>query len=126
MKQSIDKLTEKEEEIMLLLWEHGPCSVKDLTSYFPDPKPHVNTVSTFVRLLEKKGYAGHEPGRSGGYNYFALKKKSEYRRNTVGRLIKNYFGSCFSMVSQLVEEEQIDAEQLRQLIEIVEKKKGEK
>lgn len=126
MLQEKEKLTEKEEEIMLMLWEHGLCSVKELTSFYPDPKPHVNTVSTFVRLLEKKGYVGHEPRRSGGYNYFALKKKSEYRRNTVGRFIKNYFGSCFSMVSQLVEEEQIDAEQLRQLIEIVEKKKREK
>lgn len=52
-----------------------------------------------------------------------IKPKTDYRRNAVGRLVNRYFGNCFSMVSQLVEEEQIDATQLRQLLEMVEKKK---
>lgn len=123
MKEEKEKLTDKEEETMLLLWEHGPCPVKDLIQYYSDPKPHINTVSTFVRALESKGYVGHEQGRYGGFNYFAIKPKTDYRRNAVGRLVNRYFGNCFSMVSQLVEEEQIDATQLRQLLEMVEKKK---
>ena len=116
-----EKLTEKEEEIMLMLWEHGPCSVKELIAFYPEPKPHVNTISTFVRLLEKKGYVGHESGRFGGFNYFALKSKGDYRKNAVGRVIKNYFGNCFSMVSQLVEDKEINAEQLEELIDMIEK-----
>lgn len=51
---SEDKLTEKEEETMLLLWEHGPCQVKDLVQYYDEPRPHINTVSTFVRSLKPK------------------------------------------------------------------------
>ncbi len=118
-----EKLTDKEEETMLLLWEHGPCAVKDLVQYYSEPRPHINTVSTFVRTLEKKGYVGHEQGRYGGFNYFALKPKSEYRRSAIGRLVDRYFGNCFSMVSHLIEDEQIDAKQLRQLLDMVENKK---
>lgn len=123
MKEEIEKLTEKEEETMLLLWKYGPCSVKDLVKYYPEPHPHINTVSSFVRTLEKKGYVDHEQGRYGGFNYFAIKPIKEYRRNAVGKIIKQYFGNCFSMISHLVEEKEIDAEQLRKLLDMVENKK---
>ena len=53
-------LTEKEEEIMKLLWEHGQMFVRQMVEYYNEPKPHVNTVSTLVRILEQKGYVGHE------------------------------------------------------------------
>ena len=49
------KLSPKEEIIMNLLWEHGPMSVKEMIDYYDDPKPHFNTVSTFVRGLEARG-----------------------------------------------------------------------
>lgn len=125
MREEKDKLTEKEEETMLLLWEHGPCSVKELVEYYAEPKPHINTVSTFVRSLEAKGFVGHQQGRYGSYNYFALKSKTDYRRNTLGKIINRYFGNCFSMVSHLVKEEQIDAEQLRQLLNMIQNQKHE-
>ena len=114
------KLTDKEEETMLLLWDHGPCGVKDLMQYYSDPKPHINTVSTFVRSLEAKGYVGHEQGRYGSFNYFALCPKQEYRRSALGRLVERYFGSSFSLVSQLVKEQQLDSRQLRELLDMVE------
>lgn len=120
-----DKLTDKEEETMLLLWEHGPCSVKDLMQYYSEPKPHINTVSTFVRSLEAKGYVGHEQGRYGSFNYFAVRPKQDYRRSALGRLIDRYFGSSFSLVSQLVKEQQLDSRQLRELLDMVEKEEKE-
>ena len=48
-------LTEKETEIMNMLWERGPMFVKEMLVMYPDPKPHFNTVSTLVRILEDKG-----------------------------------------------------------------------
>lgn len=123
MKKELEKLTDKEEETMILLWEFGPCPVKELLEHFPEPKPHVNTLSTFVRALEQKGYVGHEPGRYGGFNYFAVKSKSDYRRGALGKVMKRYFGSAFSLVSNLVDDEQLDAAQLRQLLEMVENRK---
>lgn len=115
-----EKLTDKEEETMLLLWEFGPCPVKVLLEHFSEPKPHINTLSTFVRSLEQKGYVGHEQGRYGGFNYFAIKHKTDYCRSTLGKVVKRYFGNAFSLVSNLVEDEQIDATQLRQLLQMVE------
>lgn len=123
MTEKQEKLTDKEEETMLLLWKHGPCAVKDLMKHYSEPRPHINTISTFIRTLEKKGYVGHEQGKYGGFNYFAIKPIKEYRRNAVGKFVKQYFGNCFSMTSQLVEDEEIDAEQLRQLLDMVENKK---
>lgn len=118
------KLTDKEEEVMLLLWEYGPCSVKTLVDHMDEPRPHINTVSTFVRILEQKGLVDHEQsGR--GYNYFATMPKSSYCRSAVGRVVNNFFGSSFSMVSQLVADEEITAEQLRELLDMVEGGKGE-
>ena len=48
-----------EEQLMHLFWAHGPLFVKQLVELLPDPKPHFNTVSTFVRILEKKGFVSH-------------------------------------------------------------------
>ena len=123
MKEEREKLTEKEEETMFLLWEHGPCSVKELVEYYPEPRPHINTVSSFVRALEAKGYVGHEQGKYGSFRYYPLKPKSEYQKNALGKLISRCFGNCFSMVSQLVKDEQLDADQLKQLLDMVENKK---
>lgn len=125
MKEDKERLTEKEEETMLLLWEHGPCTVKDLVERYSEPRPHINTVSTFVRSLEAKGYVGHEQGRYGSYNYFAIRPMGEYRRNALGRVVGRYFGNCFSMVSQLVRDRELDADQLRQLLDMVENHKSE-
>lgn len=122
MEQFQQKLTAKEEETMLLLWKYGPCSVKDLLSHFDEPRPHINTLSSFVRTLEKKGFVDHLPGSHGGFNYYAVKPLDEFRKGAAGRFAKKYFGNCFSMVSQLIEDEQLDADELRELLEMIENK----
>lgn len=119
------KLTDKEEETMALLWEYGPCSVKELMNHFSEPKPHINTLSTFVRSLEQKGFVGHEQGAYGGFNYFAVKPISDYRRGVLGKVVRRFFGNAFSLASNLVEEEQLDADQLRQLLDMIERRKEE-
>lgn len=122
MKESEFKITEKEEEIMLRIWEYGPCGVKTIIEHLPEPKPHFNTVSTFVRILEQKGYVGRMDSDGRGFLYYAAVPKSRFRRDTVKKIIKNYFGSGFSMVSALVEEKEITIEQLHELLDMIEKK----
>ena len=53
------QLTEKEEELMNLFWERGPMFVREIVELYPDPKPHFNTISTFVRVLVQKGLVWH-------------------------------------------------------------------
>ncbi|MDE6342590.1 MAG: BlaI/MecI/CopY family transcriptional regulator [Muribaculaceae bacterium] len=129
MKEQDDKklhLTAKEEEVMRILWEHGPMLVKEVLEYLPEPRPHVNTVSTVIRVLEKKGYVGHEK-EVGTYRYHAILEKDSYRKTTLMTMLRNYFdNSLKSMVSALVQEEKLSDEEINECIDIIEKKKTKK
>lgn len=116
-------LTEKEEEIMNLFWEHGPMFVRELLELYEEPKPHFNTLSTIVRTLEEKGFISHESfGKT--YRYHAAVRKDEYRKVSLQNVIGKYFDSSpFNAVSALVKNEEISADELRQLLEMVEKER---
>ena len=115
------RLTTKEREIMELYWQHGPMFVKELLEYYDEPRPHFNTVSTTVRILEKKGFLGHKQfGTS--YQYFATISEHEYGRSSLTGIIRNYFDDSYlSAVSAFVKEEKISVEELKELIEQIEK-----
>lgn len=123
MKRTIkDQLTPKEEELMQFLWEHGPISISRLVELYPDPRPHVNTISTVMRRLETKGFVGHHD-MSGTFHYFAKVEKEYFRNRSFGNFIKNYFGgSYFGAVSALVADEKISRSELEELLRLVEKK----
>lgn len=117
-----EQLTPKEEEVMQFLWEHGPIQISKLVELYPDPKPHFNTVSTVVRRLEAKGFVDHNDV-NGSFHYFANVKKEYFRNRNFGNFIKNYFGgSYYGAVSALVEENKISADELKELLELVERK----
>lgn len=118
-------LTEKEEEIMTLLWKYGPCSVRTIVEHIAEPKPHFNTVSTFIRLLEQKGCVGRtQIGKRFNFFYATLPRKS-YRRGALGSLVGKLFGDSFSMVSQLVEDRDLTPEQLKELLHMAEQNKSD-
>lgn len=121
-KTSKEQLTPKEEELMRLLWEHGPTTISKLVELYPEPKPHFNTVSTVMRRLEAKGYTEHEDV-GGTFHYNAKVKKEYFRSRSLGDFIKNYFsGSYYGAVSALVEEDKISADELKELLRLVERK----
>jgi len=113
-------LTPKEEELMLRFWERGPLFVKEIINEMPEPKPHVNTISTFVRILEEKGFLGHRSfGKS--HQYYPLISASDYHRSTIKGIISKFFNNSFTqMVSTLFEKEDISEDELRELINKVE------
>lgn len=113
-------LTAKEEEIMGFFWEKGPLYVKELLSFYNDPKPHFNTLSTIVRGLEEKGYLSHE-AFGNTYRYFAVVSNEEFRSRTLKGVISKYFNNSYlSAVSSLVKKEEISVDELKQLIQEVE------
>lgn len=117
-----DQLTDKEEELMRLLWEHGPMFVSNLLELYPEPKPHFNTVSTVIRRLEAKSFVAHNE-ISGSFQYYPVAKMETFRSRSLGRIIKSYFkGSYYGAVSTLVAEEKITADELRELLDLVEQK----
>lgn len=115
------KLSEREEQIMKMLWSHGPMFVREMIERWPEPKPHFNTVSTFVRLMEQKGYVGHEAFGS-TYRYYPVLTEGEYSRSALRLVIARYFNnSVKSVVSALVKEQNLTPAQLHELIDMIEK-----
>lgn len=116
-------LSKKEEEIMSCFWQKGPLFVREVVEMLPEPKPHFNTVSTFVRGLESKGWLAHEAFGS-TYRYFPVVEVSEYRRTSLSKLVNHLFGNSYkSCVSALLKDEKISVEELRELIAEVEKQR---
>ncbi len=123
MKKQPNKLTEKEAEIMERLWSEGPQTIRELLASYPDPKPHFNTVSTIVRVLIDKGFVAHVGEKNGAYTYGALVESSELSGSSLARLVKNYFNNSYrSVVSALVDQEKISVDELREIIDMVEKR----
>lgn len=116
-------LTNREEEIMDLIWQKTSLFVKDIIDELPEPKPHYNTISTIVRGLEEKGYVGHEQfGNT--YRYYAIISREEFSKNTIKNLVSKYFDKSYSsVVSMFVEEEKISVEEIKALIRQVENNK---
>lgn len=121
---NLKRLTPKEEEIMSCFWQYGPLFVRELLEKLPEPKPHFNTVSTFVRGLEAKGWLTHEQiGNS--YRYSPAVDVAEYRDKSLRGLVNRFFGRSYvSFVSSLVKEEKISTDDLRALIEQIESQKS--
>ncbi len=114
------QLTKAEEQIMHILWKLQKAFVKDIIDHMPDPKPAYNTVSTIVRILEKKGFVSHEPlGNSP--QYFPVVEKSEYTQNYLRHFVKNYFSNSYKqMVSFFTKEEKLsisEMEEMRRMID---------
>ena len=109
-------LSPKEEVIMNLFWEHGPLFVKELLAFYDEPKPHFNTVSTFVRQLEEQGFVGHHAYGT-TYQYYPIISRTEYHKHTVRGVINKYFNNSYlDVVSAFVNEEDISIDELKKLI----------
>lgn len=122
--KNLKRLTPKEEEIMSFFWQNGALFVRELLDKLPEPKPHFNTVSTFVRGLEAKGWLTHEQiGNS--YRYAPAVDATEYRDRSLHGIVSRFFDrSYLNFVSSLVKEEKISTDELRELIERIESQKS--
>ena len=113
-------LSAREEEIMDILWEKGPLFVKEMVELYEEPRPHFNTLSTFVRGLEEEGYVGHRT-MGNSYQYYAIVSREEYKKKTLKGVISKYFNNSYlGVVSSLVKEEEISLDELKELIREVE------
>lgn len=119
---TMQKLTNKEEEIMHILWRLQKAFVKDVLSEIKEDKPHYNTLSTIIRNLEDKGYVSHNAyGKT--HQYFPLVEKEVYKKRFMNTAIENYFNSSYkNVVSFFAKEEKISADELREIIALIEKK----
>ena len=117
----MQKLTKAEEDVMQLLWDAERGTVSDLLDRCPEPKPPHSTVSSVVRILEKKGFVDHKAyGKT--HEYFPIVSKEDYGRRSLGDVLRNYFdGSVPRLVSHLAEGEKLDKQDLEELMRLLEK-----
>lgn len=119
----MQKLTNKEEEVMIVLWRLKKAFVKDILAEFGANKPHYNTLSTIVRNLEDKGYVSHE-AFGNTHRYYPVVSKEEYRKKFVNSTIANFYDNSYkSLVSFFAKEEKISVEELKEIIELIENRK---
>ncbi len=119
----MQKLTNKEETVMKILWHLKKAFVKEIRAELKGEKPHYNTLSTIVRNLEDKQYVGHE-AFGNTYRYFPLITKEAYRKKFINSTIVDYYDNSYkSLVSFFAKEEKISVEELREIIDLIEKNK---
>lgn len=111
------QLTKAEEQVMQILWELEEGLVKDIRERFSDPKPARNTVSTVVRILEKKGFVDHK-AHGNVYLYYPRISKSDYSKSQLFGLMEGYFNNSFpAMASFFAREKDLTIKELEELLE---------
>jgi len=113
------ELTRAEEEVMQVLWKLGKGFVNDVLGCFPEPRPAYNTVSTIIRILEKKGFANHTAyGKT--HEYFPLISKQDYTRQFMGGVVKGYFDNSYKkVVSFFTGDENMSLKEMEEIRRII-------
>jgi BlaI family transcriptional regulator, penicillinase repressor len=117
------ELTKAEEQVMQVMWKIKKGFINDLLEHFPKPKPAYNTISTIVRILEKKGFISHKAfGKT--HEYYALIPKEKYKKTLMGGLLKNYFdNSLTQMVSFFAKDKSLSVKEIDEIISLIESEK---
>jgi predicted transcriptional regulator len=118
----MEELTKTEERVMQVLWKLKKAFVKDIIEAMPDdPKPPYNTISSVVRLLEKKGYVDYTAyGKT--YEYFPAITKAEYRKASFKKMFTGYFdNSVESLLSFMVKEQKLGEDDIKKIQEMINK-----
>ena len=109
------ELTKAEEQIMQVVWKLQNALIRDIVDALPEPRPAYNTVATFLKLLEKKGYVSYQK-YGNTYQYYPVVEQRAYSHASLKKLISNYFGGSFSaMVSSFVSQNNISLEEYEEL-----------
>jgi predicted transcriptional regulator len=113
--------TDRELDIMAVLWERGPSTVAEVRERLDDDLAH-NTVQTVLRILEEKGYVGHtEEGRA--HRFHSRVKREIAGASATSRIVEKLFGgSTERLLIHLMSERSIDPEELKRLRKLLDQR----
>jgi len=116
----MNELTKAEEQIMQILWKIEKGFVKDVITHFNEPKPAYNTVSTIIRILEKKGFVSYKAyGKT--HEYFPLISKKDYTKKFFKGFLSRYFSNSFQqLVSFFSNENEMSIEEMEKIMKMME------
>jgi predicted transcriptional regulator len=119
----MQKLAKREEQIMQACWHLGKAFIKEIIAELPDPKPHYNSVATMVRILEDKGFLGHE-SFGNTFRYYPIVSKEDYQKHAFGDIVKQYFNNSYpSMLAYFAKEQKLSKDELDEILEIIKSQK---
>ena len=120
----IEKLSIQEEEVMRCVWQLGRCNIKAIVDLLPSPTPPYTTVASVVGNLKRKGYVIAQR-KGNGFEYEPAVKEKDYKRHFVSGFVRDYFKNSFrEMVSFFAQEEKISPDELKGIIDEIEKGNG--
>ena len=116
----MEKITQQEEEAMLIVWRTGGGFIKDFLERYPNPKPPYTTLASIIKNLERKGYvAGIRYGNV--YQYRPIIDESKYKSGFMSGFVQNYFSNSYKeLVGFFAKEEKISPQELREILQIIE------
>lgn len=118
----MEKLTHQEEELMLLIWQQGKGFIKDFIALMDEPRPPYTTIASVIKNLERKAYVSSKK-YGNTYEYTSLINENEYKSKFMSNIVRNYFENSYKeMVNFFVEKQKISAEELEEIIKLIEKK----
>ena len=118
------RLTKREEEVMQVIWELEKALVNDIIPRLAVPDLPYTTISSIVRILEKKGFVDHKAyGKT--HEYFPIISREEYKKIQMKSLVRTYFDSSYkNVVSYFAESDEIGLEDLKEIIKLIESGKN--
>ena len=119
----MQKLAKREEQIMQACWHLGKAFIKEIIAELPDPKPHYNSVATMVRILEEKGFLGHE-ALGNTFQYYPVVSKEQYQNHAFDDIVKQYFNNSYPrMLAYFAKEQKISREEINEILELIQSQK---
>jgi predicted transcriptional regulator len=116
----MEKLTPQEEELMLIIWQQNGGITKSFISKMKEPDTPYTTVASIVRNLERKGYVSSKL-YGNTYEYKPKIDESDYKAMFMSSVVNNYFENSYKeMVSFFAKKQKISAEELQEIIQLIE------
>ena len=118
------KLAKREEQIMQVFWDVQKAFIRDIIPLLPDPKPHYNSVATMVKILEEKGFLGHDV-LGNMFHYFPLVSREEYQKYALKDVVSQYFDNSYPrMLAFFAKEQNLSEEELKEILTLIKNKKS--
>ena len=117
----LEKLNKSEEDLMQIVWRLSEATVGNFLEEVPEPRPPYTTLASMIKNLEKKNYLTSK--RYGNvYVYQPAITEENYKKAFMGNVVQDYFKNSYKeMVSFFVKDEKISAQELKEIIDLIEK-----
>jgi BlaI family penicillinase repressor len=117
------KLAKREEQIMRVFWDLEKAFIKEIIPHLPDPKPHYNSVATMVKILEEKGFLGHDTVGN-VYQYFPTVSREDYQKHAMKDIVSHYFDNSYPrMLAFFAKQQNLSEKELNDILEMIKSNK---